>query len=167
MISLITFIGVGNVHGSTHVVDLSYGEHFAISSEIKIGKTGSIEWSFLGTNFWEGITVLMYDESNYVKFIGDNPSAQGYELSDGSFYHASGTWIPPKKDIWHIVFINLDNDMFDTTVTIEVTFTPGEMAEWLLAIIIVAPILFVAGITVLVVFRVRKRKRELSEFAQR
>ena len=161
VISLLSFANVKNCFGENYSTSLSYLDYFSISSEKEIGKAGAIKWAFTGNNPYVGILVRIYDDYNYHEFLEGNHSAQRYVVSDGSYYIASGIWYPPKTDVWHIVFLHYGSSETEiTSVNIEVVFVSGALAGGLLAVIIAVPVVFNIGIVVLIIFLVKRKKKQ-------
>lgn len=81
-----------------------------------------MDWSFTGSNNFVGITLRAMTSVNFQKF--KNGVAYSYFiLSEGNYYIASGSWTPPSKAYWYLVFINWDPDQQSTDVTLEYDLT--------------------------------------------
>lgn len=119
------FTNIGLAQAKSYQVILSYGEYFYASSGRSIDETGSIDWSFSGSNAIIGIEVWVLDETNFALFQADSPSAVGYEQSDGSYYSDSGSWNVQEFGKWWIVFWHNQLLGGSTTLTIEVDFISG------------------------------------------
>jgi len=159
-LTVLFFTNLGLAQGKSYQVTLSFSEYFSVSSGRTMDETGSIDWSFSGSNIVVGINVWILDETNFALFEADNPSAVGYEQSDGSYYSDSGSWNVQALDTWWIVFLHDQLIGGSTTLTIEVDFIGGGLVGWLIAIIIIAPIVVVGGLIGLVIFLVVRSKKK-------
>lgn len=160
------FISANSATAGQYTFSLSYGDYYAISSGKEVGEIGSIVWSFEGSNTNVGISVWILDKDNFTKFSEKDPSL-GFEVSDGSYYSASGSWTPYKTDVWYIVFIHADSDIYQTTtVNADVTIITGGLIAWVLVLIIGLPALLCVGVIVLVVVLVSRNKKKQQQYPQ-
>jgi len=160
----ITIGSVSFAQGKDFNTNLAFGDYFSVYSGRTMDETGSIEWAFTGSNTAVGITVIIMDEENYLKFENDDISAVGYIVSDGSYYSHSGTFAIPEIDSWYVVFLHVDllAPLQTTDVDMTVNFIGGGLALAILIVIIVAPIVVVGGIIALVIVLVLKKKKQTA-----
>lgn len=92
------------------------------------GPGGQVAWSFSGTNTAAGIKVMALDSANFLK-LKNFQSYTYYQLSNGSYYSASGTWIPPSVATWNIVFMHVGPSTSSTNLTFSTTFTYDDSYE--------------------------------------
>jgi hypothetical protein len=92
------------------------------------GPGGQVAWSFSGTNTGAGIKVMALDSANFLK-IKNSQSYSYTTLSDGSYYSASGTWVPTSVATWNIVFMHVGPSTSSTNLTFSATTTYDDSYE--------------------------------------
>lgn len=99
-------------------ISLEYGELRSLMTSAYT--YNDIKWSFASSNQSIGITVLTMDYINYQKFQINDSTVHYYILSNGQRYKDKGFFPVPHKDYWAFVFLNLDPDREETTVTLSI-----------------------------------------------
>jgi hypothetical protein len=124
-----------------------------------------IEWSFESSKSHIGITVLVMDYDNYNTYKDYGFGTYG-TASNGSLSNDSGSYQVPYGNEWYILFVNKDSDNEATVVSYSVRFDPSPFTFQLTFILIIGGVVIgsIVGlvVTVLVIRRRHKRKRELE-----
>ncbi len=124
--------------GTVITCTLGYGDYYHITKNRLLNSNVTIDWDFNGNNSLVGITVMVFNRTNWEQFQ-KTLHGEGYVLSDGSFYSDYGHFEIPYTDYWHIVFLHHDNSAFTetTTITIIVSFIgPYTIPDWLITLLI-------------------------------
>lgn len=116
------------VESKNYQTTLNYGDYYHITSRRNLTDTGSIEWSFTGSNNSTGIEVRIFDEYNFTEFQNGS-IAFGYLESDGTHYIDSGTWDVLYNNKWTVVFIHNQLLGDPTNLSIDVNFNRGGLIE--------------------------------------
>ncbi|MHA1720604.1 MAG: PKD domain-containing protein [Promethearchaeota archaeon] len=97
--------------------------HYIYQHSIETFDIGdTVDWDFLGTNPFVGITVLAMTEDQFQNFQDADPYTS-YTLSDGTFISDSGEFIIPEQSIWYFVFWNDDLDGYSTDIVYNIEYT--------------------------------------------
>ena len=149
---------------------LTYNNHFEISTENEVGQLGGLFWSFQGSEEQIGISVWIFDDANYTKYLNEDSTTLGYKVSNGTQSFDASFWQPPKTDIWHIVFIgSISNALDSTTIEINLTIISEGIIIWVMVLSSAIPTLFSISIVVLIVivsFRSINKRREQEKSLQ-
>lgn len=155
------------VEARNYQTTLSYGEYYHISSTRSMDNTSSIFWSFTGSNNATGINVMICDEENFTLFQASPSSAYGYQVSDGSSYIDSSTWLVRYESKYYVVFWHNQALADSTNLAIEVTFDRSGLVptEFWYGLAILGIFILVVSIFVVNHFLQVKRKSSLDQDA--
>ena len=144
---------------------LPYGSYLGVH---KIADENyEIRWEFSGSNNYVGIKVYAMTDLEFDKFQ-NLQTFYSYQLSDGSYYEASGTFIPRSYDDWYVVFLNADSDMQTTYLTYDVDFIEGPSLLGMIVVTIIAFLVVggIIGACVVVFNKKTKEKRRKQDICQ-
>ena len=150
----------------TNTFTLARWTRYAVSSEEELGPSNMIYYTFEGTNENVGVNVWILDDANYTLYLNEQPS-KGFEVDDGSRSSSFGLWTPPRKDVWHVLFLYSSNDPSQVSeVTVNVIFVTTKMIGWATSFYYLLPILSIV-VKLLVIFIIiakhNKKKESLPE----
>jgi len=154
-------VTTSKVEAKNYQTTLNYGEYYHIASRRNMSDTGSIFWSFTGTNNSTGIEVWIFDEGNFTEFQ-NNTIAFGYLESDGSHYIDSGTWDVLYNNKWYVVFIHNQLLGGSTDLTIEVNFNRGLIVQTEVWYIVGIGAIFFVVVAIILWDQIRQARKKSS-----
>ncbi|MFX1314091.1 MAG: hypothetical protein ACFFHD_16005 [Promethearchaeota archaeon] len=155
----------------SYVATVDYNEYVSIYSSSPCGSGDEFYWEFSGSNHYVGITVMAMDSSEYYNFQYGY-TYYYYSQSNGNYYGDSGSFYPTYTDTWYIVFVNWDSDVQSTVLTYSGSVYYGDDGDGdgdgnggipiFIIIGIIIAIVAAISITGLIIYKVKKKKREPS-----